>query len=88
MVVAIVAPRHHASTDEMLKLIRTGFFPNAVFAFAWEDTPEKQRIPLLADKKVVDEKATAYVCEHGTCRAPVTSAGELKALLGDYRQTA
>ncbi|HKI48835.1 MAG TPA: hypothetical protein VKA69_05885, partial [Desulfobacteria bacterium] len=66
---------------EMLKLIRTGFFPNAVFAFAWEDAPEKQRIPLLADKKVVDGKATAYVCEHGTCRAPVTSVEELKALL-------
>lgn len=83
--VAIVAPRDHASADEMLKLIRTGFFPNAVFAFAWEDAPEKQRIPLLADKKVVDGKATAYVCEHGTCRAPVTSAGELKTLLDDYR---
>lgn len=83
--VAIVAPRDHASADDMLKLIRTGFFPNAVFAFAWEDAPEKQRVPLLADKKVVDGKATAYVCEHGTCRAPVTSAGELKALLDDYR---
>lgn len=83
--VAIVAPRGHASADEILKLIRTGFFPNAVFAFAWEDSPEKQRIPLLADKKVVDGKATAYVCEHGTCRTPVTSAGELKTLLDDYR---
>jgi uncharacterized protein YyaL (SSP411 family) len=83
--VAIVAPRDHASADDMLKLIRTGFFPNAVFAFAWEDAPEKQRIPLLADKKVVDGKATAYVCAHGTCQAPVTSAGELKALLDDYR---
>jgi hypothetical protein len=83
--VAIVAPRDHASADDMLKLIRTGFFPNAVFAFAWEDAPEKQRIPLLADKQAVDGKATAYVCEHGTCRKPVTSPGELKALLDDYR---
>jgi hypothetical protein len=69
----------------MLKLIRTGFFPNAVFAFTWEDAPEIQRVPLLADKKVVDGKATAYVCEHGTCRKPVTSAEELKTLLDDYR---
>ena len=86
--VAIVAPRNHTSADDMLKLIRTGFFPNAVFAFAWEDAPEKQRIPLLADKKAIDGKATAYVCEHGACKAPVTSAGELKALLDDYRETA
>ena len=86
--VAIVAPRDHPSADDMLKLIRTGFFPNAVFAFAWEDSTEKQRIPLLADKKVVDGKATAYVCEHGSCRAPVTSAAELKAMLDDYRSLA
>jgi len=86
--VAIVAPRDHASADDMLKLIRTGFFPNAVFAFAWEDTPEKQRIPLLSDKKVVNGKATAYVCAHGTCQAPVTSTAELETLLNDYRQTA
>jgi len=39
-------------------------------------------------KNSVEGKATAYVCEHGTCRAPVTSAGELKALLDDYQQTA
>ena len=84
--VAIVAPRDHESADDMLKLIRTGFFPNAVFAFAWEDAPEKQRVPLLADKKVVDGKATAYVCAHGTCQAPVTSTEELKALLDDYRK--
>ncbi len=82
--VAIVSPRDPASADEMLKFIHTGFFPNAVFAFAREDDPEKQRVPLLADKKVINGKATAYVCQHGTCLAPVTSVGELKALLDDY----
>ncbi len=83
--VAIIAPRDHPSAEAMLNMARRGFFPNAVFAFAWEDTPEAGRIPLLADKKAVDGRATAYVCEHGLCRAPVTSPEELKALLNDYR---
>ena len=31
--------------------------------------------PLLADRPPVDGRATAYVCEHFSCRAPVTRAG-------------
>jgi uncharacterized protein len=37
--------------------------------------------PLLADRELVDEKATAYVCEHFACRQPVTSAEDLRAAL-------
>ena len=81
--VAVVGPRNHPSTGEMLKTIRTGFFPNAVFAFAYEDEVEQKGrdLPLLAGRQVKDGKATAYVCQLGTCLAPVTSADELKALL-------
>jgi hypothetical protein len=37
--------------------------------------------PLLADRALVDGKATAYVCEHFACRRPVTSPEELRAEL-------
>ncbi len=81
--VAIVAPRNHSSTDEMLKTIRRGFFPNAVFAFAWADEVEQaaKEVPLLTGRKVVDGKTTAYVCRQGTCLAPVTSGADLVKLL-------
>ncbi len=39
------------------------------------------RAPWLAEMRPVDGRATAYVCEEFTCRAPVTTAGELRALL-------
>jgi uncharacterized protein len=81
--VAIVGPRNHPSTDTMLKTIRNGFFPNAVFAFSYADEVDKAAvdIPLLAGRKLVDGKATAYVCRQGTCLAPVTSVENLIKLL-------
>ncbi|CAB4864096.1 unannotated protein [freshwater metagenome] len=38
-------------------------------------------VPLLEGREPVDGLATAYLCERFTCRAPVTSADELLALL-------
>ena len=37
--------------------------------------------PLLAGRPTVDGLPTAYVCEHYTCRAPVTRADALAAQL-------
>jgi uncharacterized protein len=38
-------------------------------------------VPLLADRPLKDGKATAYVCQHFTCQAPVNTSGELERLL-------
>jgi len=40
-----------------------------------------RRAPWLAEMKPIDGKATAFVCEDFACRAPVTSAGALRATL-------
>lgn len=40
-----------------------------------------QRAPWIAEMKPHDGKATAYVCENFSCRAPVTTPAELAALL-------
>ena len=81
--VAIIGLRNHPSTKEMLKTIRSGFFPNAVFAFAYEDEAAQKSIdlPLLAGRQIKNGKATAWVCKLGTCLSPVTSPEELTSLL-------
>jgi uncharacterized protein YyaL (SSP411 family) len=40
------------------------------------------RAPWMAEMRAIDGRATAFVCEEHTCRAPVTEAGELRAILG------
>ena len=81
--VAIIGLRNHPPTEEMLKTIRSGFFPNAVFAFAYEDEAAQKSIdlPLLAGRQIKNGKATAWVCKLGTCLSPVTSPEELTSLL-------
>ncbi len=36
-----------------------------------------ERLPLLAGKSAGDGRATAYVCRHGTCKAPTSDPAEL-----------
>jgi len=81
--VAIIGKRNDSPTKEMLKVIRSGFFPNAVFAFSYEDEMVKNSatLPLLAGKMLKNSKVTAYVCKLGTCLPPVNSPEDLVNLL-------
>jgi len=38
-------------------------------------------VPLLEDRPMRDGKATAYVCQHFACLAPVTTPEELEKSL-------
>lgn len=81
--VAIIGKKNDSSTKEMLKTIRSQFFPNAVFAFSYEDEVAKKiaDLPLLAEKTILGGKATAYVCRLGTCLTPVNAPEDLVNLL-------
>jgi len=75
-------PREVAVVGDSAQLRQTalaGFRPNAVYAFAAEPT---DAVPLLAGRGLVEGKPAAYVCERFACRAPVTTAAELRAALG------
>jgi uncharacterized protein len=65
-------------SDELRHTALENFEPNTVYAFADEPT---ETVPLLAGRDLIDGKAAAYVCERFACRAPVTTAEELRAAL-------
>jgi uncharacterized protein YyaL (SSP411 family) len=73
-VVAIVGPPVEAAA--LVDVVRRRFRPHIVLAGGVSDG-----VPLLEGREPVDGHAAAYVCEHFACRAPVTSASELEAML-------
>jgi uncharacterized protein YyaL (SSP411 family) len=70
--VALVGPERAA----LERVVRGAFRPHIVLAGG-----EADGVPLLDGRAPVDGRATAYVCEHFACRAPVTEPAELAALL-------
>jgi uncharacterized protein len=63
---------------ELAATVRSTFRPHLVLAGGPEGSEEP---PLLRDRPIVDGQAAAYVCEHFSCQAPVTSAAKLDELL-------
>jgi uncharacterized protein YyaL (SSP411 family) len=56
------------------------FLPNKVVVLA-KDTKNADLIPLLEERKLVNGKTTAYVCENFVCQRPVTTVEDLKEQL-------
>jgi uncharacterized protein YyaL (SSP411 family) len=81
--VAIVGDAKADETQAMLKVLRQRFLPDTVVAFAEPGTVADlgARIPLLASRQAVGNRATAYVCRNMTCQLPVHTPQELTALL-------
>jgi uncharacterized protein len=64
--------------SELAAVVRSEHRPHQVLAGG----PEGSAVPpLLADRPAVDDRPTAYVCEHFACKAPVTDPEALAELL-------
>jgi uncharacterized protein YyaL (SSP411 family) len=72
-----------AGLRPLQETLRTTYLPNVVIALADPGASgQDDAVPLLQGKTPVEGKAAAYVCERGTCKAPVTSADDFRTLLG------
>jgi hypothetical protein len=71
--VAIVGP----TDSELQKVLAQGTAPGLVYAWDVEQ-------PLLRDRKLIDEKATAYVCRGFVCDAPTIDLQVLKKSIGVF----
>ena len=68
--IAVVGPDDHPETPLLVAAARSGFHPNAVYAFGDGRSPDD--LPLLAGKSLVDGLPAVYICERFACRAPLT----------------
>ena len=83
---AIVGPLANQETQKLLRTVYGSFVPNKVVALldpAWPSAAEiAARVPLLADKKMVNGKPAAYVCRNYACQQPATEPEALADQLG------
>jgi uncharacterized protein YyaL (SSP411 family) len=82
--VALVAPNGNGAgepgkaLDALARIVRSAYRPSLVLAGGPEGT---ERPELMLERRVVDGRPAAYVCENFACRAPVTEPAELAAAL-------
>jgi uncharacterized protein YyaL (SSP411 family) len=80
--IAILGDPGSADTLSLQHEVWKRYLPNKVLAQA---SPASNQvadvIPLVRDRDLRDGRSTAFVCEHYTCRQPVTDADELAAQL-------
>jgi uncharacterized protein YyaL (SSP411 family) len=80
--IAIVGVPDAADTQSLRAVVNRHYLPNSVLTSgAPGDSSAAQQVPLLEDRPLKDGKATAYVCHHFACLAPVNTAEELEKLL-------
>lgn len=78
--IAIVRDPHAADARALLGVVRDGYRPFQVVALG-APALEEPALPLIRDRRLLDDQAPAYVCREFTCQAPVTTPEALEGLL-------
>ena len=80
--VAIIGDPSWDETKQLLSVLEEEYRPNMVRALTTEASSSKSAIPLLKGRRMIDGKATAFVCRKFKCRLPVTHPDDLRKELG------
>ncbi len=72
--IALIGDRTADDMGELLDALNTRFMPNKIVVAATPDeTFEWGDLPVLEGRSMINDKATAYVCENYICMLPVTT---------------
>ncbi len=73
--VAIVGRPESADTRALVDAVQQRYLPDAIVALGMPE--DAAAVPLLADRTLVDGRATAYVCRNFVCELPVSEPESL-----------
>ncbi len=80
--IAVIGNPTQEETKSLLRQIWQEYLPNKVVAQGTVDDPTgPSLIPLLQDRRTVNNTPTAYVCENYVCREPTTDPERLLTLI-------
>jgi uncharacterized protein len=83
--IVVVGEPEAEDTRLMLAALRRPFAPQRVVLFVphgEEASPLARVAPALANLRMIQGKATAYVCRDGSCAAPTTDVKAALSLVG------
>ncbi len=88
--VVIAGSPQAPDTKAMLRALRSTYLPNSAtflrpVTSARTTAPDAMLGPRLSPYKMIDDKATAYVCEGFACRAPTNYVATMLRQLGEVR---
>ena len=78
--VAVLGDAQKSNRAALIQVVRSEYRPNVIIA-ASTYPPADNAPPLLADRPLLNDTATAYVCEGFVCQQPVTQAQDLQQQL-------
>lgn len=73
-------------SDPLFKELKKQYFPHKTLLLTF-DSEEKERqsfLPPVKQKKPLNGKTTAYICEEGACHLPSCDLTEMKKQLGEF----
>ncbi len=73
---ALIGPRGSPDFEALYDVVRTQYLPRMVVAGAEDQSAVEPA--LLADKTTIEDRPTAYLCEHFACQMPTSSAETLR----------
>ena len=73
---AVIGSPGEPQVGEFLEVVRSRYLPNRLVAVA-PASGQPQAMPLLRDRRAIDGRVTAYLCEGFVCQAPTTDRSEL-----------
>ncbi len=81
--IVLIAPRPGEDLKRLVSVAWRTYVPNRVIVGALEaDLPAAaKKVPLLAERKALGGRATAYVCENFVCKSPTTEPEALRKQL-------
>jgi hypothetical protein len=80
--VVIAGEKDDEATRELIQILRDNYLPEVVFSLNSADERWlREKVDSFRDKKPLEGRVTAYVCEAKGCKLPVTDSSKLLELL-------
>ena len=80
---AVIGSPPEPQVSEFLEVVRSRYLPNQLVAVA-PAGGQRSATPLLRDRRAIDGRVTAYLCEGFVCQAPTTNPSELAGQLDAF----